>query len=58
MHRGVPDLVQIFRLDAVQYAKEDRFHRLPDDAEDGDGDNRADNGIGKRKSKRNADGAE
>jgi len=52
VHFGVQPVAEPTR------AMEDRFHRLPDDTEDGDGDDRADNGIGKEESKRNADGGE
>lgn len=48
MSGGVMDLVDYVQIDAIQHPRDDGLCRLPDDAENGDGDQQADDGIGKR----------
>ena len=49
------DLVDNARLDAVEHAGENGPGRLPDDAEDGDGDKQPDDRVGKRKAQPHAE---
>ncbi|KAH2817144.1 hypothetical protein KXV85_004017, partial [Aspergillus fumigatus] len=52
---SVSDFVGDLGVDAVEHPDEHRLGRLPDDAEDGDGDKKSDDRVRQRKSQPHAD---
>ena len=48
MFGRVADLVDDARFDAIEHAREHRLGRLPDNGEDGEGDEQTDDRIGER----------
>ena len=57
MRAGVDHLVDDARFHTVQHARQHGARRLPHDAENGEGDEDADDGIGERKAEPNAESA-
>src|SRR5258707_579315 len=54
MSGGVMDFRADVRIDAIQASRDDRLGRLPDNAENRERDQKADDGVGKRKARPNA----